>query len=57
MLLEDENSDEDFFQYKITEKDWEILKKAKAQQHANPEEDQFGLLQENPDNVEMMMVA
>ena len=30
MLLEDENSDEDYFQYKITGKDWEILQKAKA---------------------------
>ena len=35
MLLDGEDSDEDFFQYKITGKDWEILQKAKAQEGQN----------------------
>ena len=48
MLLEDENSDEDFFQYKITHKDWEILQKAKAHEGAIApafgQQNQFGLM-------------
>ena len=55
MLLEGEDSDEDFFQYKISEKDWEILQKAKAQQHADPEEEVQLRLQEQAENVEMLM--
>ena len=51
MLLEGENSDDDFFQYKITHKDWEILQQAKLQEGVNPElfanQDQFGLMEEN----------
>ena len=35
MLLEDENSDEDFFKYKITHKDFEILQRAKLQESMN----------------------
>ena len=53
MLLEGEDSDEDFFQYKISEKDWEILQMAKAQQPPNPEAVQLGF-QEQAENVEMM---
>ena len=32
MLLDDDNSDEDFFHYKINAKDHAILQKAKAQE-------------------------
>ena len=32
MLMEGDNSDEDYFKYKITAKDFEILQKAKAQE-------------------------
>ena len=32
MLLEDEGSDEEFFKYKISAKDYDILQKAKVQE-------------------------
>ena len=36
LLAEDENSDEDRFNYKITAQDYEILQKAKLQEGVNP---------------------
>ena len=36
MLLEDEDSEDDFFQYKITHRDWGILQQAKIQAGVDP---------------------
>ena len=51
-LLEDENSDEDFFKYKITAKDYDILQQAKAQgaeqQMLGQQQQQFGFMDRQP---------
>ena len=36
MLLQDGDSDDDYFQYKITHSDWEILRQAKLQAGVDP---------------------
>ena len=52
MLLEDENSDDDFFQYKITHRDFEILQRAKLQEGVNEnlfdQGNQLGLIGDQP---------
>ena len=40
MLIEDENSDDDFFKYKITERDYQIL------QYFVGQRQQFGLMEQ-----------
>lgn len=42
MLIEDENSDDEFFKYKITARDYEILQKAKIQEGMNQQQQVFG---------------